>query len=407
MLSRGRLAFIFVSFLAVLLVVSGTISARSNAESEDGTDSPFKYLSVFMDVFSLVSKAYVDEPESDRLMAGAFEGTIDALDPFSLYIPGDYVDSYRKAREVGSRRSGLVLLKERGVAYVVAVEVGSPAAEAGVEMGDILSEINGLRTRKTPLFELIGLLAGPPGTEIHVERLRQGQKKKLTFQLADYEPPSVVLEARRGVPVLSIPAFFEGSVVSVEKSLETIARGADGLPGLEQAGKLVIDLRGVAGGDESAAYRIAGLFASGDLGALLQRGEPLESFEGAEPRWSGEVVLLTDRGTQGAAEVFASVLHQALDAQLVGSRTFGHSGRHVLVELSDGARLQLTDAFYTGPDRTPINESLEPDVRVRLWAGGADDDEMDDGMADDDPVLEAGLDAILDVAPDEELEAAA
>lgn len=404
MLTRGRLAFIFVSFLAVLLVVSGTISARSNADQEDGADSPFKYLSVFMDVFSLVSKAYVDEPEGDQLMAGAFEGTIDALDPFSLYIPGEYVEAYRSAREVGSRRSGLVLLKERGVAYVVAVEEGSPAAEAGLEMGDILSEINGRRTRKTPLFELVDMLAGEPGTAIEVERLRQGQKKQLSFELADYEPPSVVLEARRGVPVLSIPAFFAGTVESVEQSLATIAKGTDGLPDLAEDGKLVIDLRGVAGGDEASAYRIAGLFVDGELGALLQRGEALESFSGTEPRWQGEIALLTDRGTQGAAEVFASVLHQGLDAKLIGARTFGHSGRHVLVELSDGARLQLTDAFYTGPDRTPINESLEPDVRVRLWDIAADEDE---GAEETDPVLEAGLDALLNPPAEEEREVTA
>ncbi|MDA8019056.1 MAG: S41 family peptidase [Thermoanaerobaculia bacterium] len=405
MLSRGRLAFIFVSFLAVLLVVAGTISARSNAEQEDGTDSPFKYLSVFMDVFSLVSKAYVDEPEGERLMAGAFEGTIDALDPFSLYIPEEYVETYRASREIGSRRSGLVLLKERGVAYVVAVEEGSPAASAGLEMGDILSEINGLRTRSTPLFSLIDLLAGEPGTRIEVERLRQGQKKQLGFELADYDPPSVVLEARRGVPVLAIPAFFEGTVASVEQSLSTVARGAQGLPGLQDTGKLVIDLRGVAGGDAASAYRIAGLFVSGELGALLQRGKALESFVGAAPKWSGEVALLTDRGTQGAAEVFASILHQATEAKLVGSRTFGHSGRHVLVELSDGARLQLTDAFYTGPDRSPINKSLEPDVRVRQWLVEAETEGTDAETSD--PVLEAGLDALLEPAAEEEREAAA
>lgn len=403
MLTRGRLAFIFVSFLAVLLVVAGTMSAKSNRDQDDGTDSPYKYLSVFMDVFSLVSKAYVDEPEGDQLMAGAFEGTIDALDPFSLYIPADYVDTYQKAREVGSRRSGLVLLKERGVAYVVAVEKGSPAAEAGIEMGDILSEIDGRRTRQTPLFELMEILARPAGTEIAVERLRQGQKATLSFELADYQPPGVVLQARRGVAVLKIPAFFDGTVRSVEQSLQTIAKGAEGLPGLEITDKLVIDLRGVAGGVESAAYDAAALFADGELGALLRRDESLSSFEGAEPTWTGEVVLLTDRGTQGAAEVFASVLHQALDARLVGNRTFGHSGRHVLVELSDGGRLQLTDAFYTGPDLEPINESLEPDVRVRTWAM---DDSEDEEAANVDEVLEAGLDVLLGTG-DEEREVAA
>lgn len=417
MLSRGRLAFILVSLFCVFTVVGGTLYAAANRDADDGTDSPYKYLAVFMEVFGLVNKAYVDQPETDQLMSGAFEGTVDALDPFSLYIPAEHVDRYRAATEIGARRSGIVLLKERGVAYAVAVEEGSPADEAGIEAGDILSRIQGLRTRRTPLFELVALLAGPQGTEIEVERLRRGRKEEIRFTLAEYEPPPVVLEARRGVAVIRVPGFYDGTVASLERGLATLREvsvepGPEDAPsgdlpprleGLETTDKLVIDLRGVAGGRAASAYAAAGLFASGELGALLRRDEALEVFSREEePRFAGEIALLTDRGTQGAGEIFATVLHERAGARLVGERTFGHSGRHVLIPLSNGARVQLTDAFYSGPDREPIDESLQPDLRVRDW-GMPPSENVDEGAEEDDPVLDAALDELLaDDEPAEE-----
>jgi len=75
-------------------------------------------------------------------------------------------------------------------------------------------------------------------------------------------------------------------------------------------------------------------------------------------------VLLVDRGTLGAAEVFATVLRQKVKAELVGERTFGHAGRQAVADLSSGGRLLFTDAFYTGPDKKPLKEALKPDLLV-------------------------------------------
>ena len=58
------------------------------------------------------------------------------------------------------------------------------------------------------------------------------------------------------------------------------------------------------------------------------------------------------------------MLQQLAGAELVGERTFGHAGRQVLVELSSGGRVFLTDAFYAGPDGEVIDTSLVPTVLV-------------------------------------------
>jgi carboxyl-terminal processing protease len=140
---------------------------------------------------------------------------------------------------------------------------------------------------------------------------------------------------------------------------ETAAGVRDLLAGAAEAGheRLVLDLRGVAGGDPEVAYRIAELFAGGELGALTAKGKSLASFRGeAEPLWSGPLVVLVTRGTLGPAELLAEVLRQAAGAELVGRQDWA--------DLPSGGRLYFTDAFYAGPDGTPLAEGLEPDLRV-------------------------------------------
>ena len=400
-MSRGRLVFICISLTVVLFVAGTTMLAANNRQSDDGADSLYKYLSVFTEVFSLVDRAYVDELDPASLMAGAFEGTVDALDPFSLYIPSDQVEGYQATIEVGRQRSGIVVLKERGVAYAVAVEEGSPAAAAEIEGGHILSSIQGRRTRQMPLYEIQAILAGAAGTEIEVERLEpHGQKETVRFVLADYPSPAVELEVRRGIGVLRLPGFHDDTPASVESSLKVLAGGSEPLPELTETDKLVVDVRGVAGGDAAAAYRIAGFFASGELGALTQRDETVESFDGTlPPLWQGQIAVLISRGTQGAAEILTAVLQQSTGAKLIGEHSFGHSGRQRLLELSNGSRLQVTDAFYTGPDRKPLNDSLEPDVPIRAGQ------EPEDPEADE--VLERGLEVLLGEEEIEEEAAAA
>lgn len=389
MRSRSRLAFLLCSLLTVSLLLGGTLSAASSATAADkADDSPYKYLSVFMEVFGLATRAYVDEPKVGGLLDGAFEGSIDALDPFSLYVPAEAVPTFEATRKTGSKLTGMLLLKERGVAYVVAVEPGSPAAKAGLQSGDILASVGGVRTREAPLYQTLALLAGKPGTKLQIERLRFGQKTNVELELAEHPPVAVELRAEKGLAILRIPSFHPGTPKDVEKSLETVVAPGEMLPGIEAHDKLVIDLRGTAGGDEKAAYAVAGLFADGKLGSLLRRGEELETFKSGKKPFAARLMLLTDRGTQGAAEVFATILQQRAGAKLVGEASFGHAGRTEMLALADGSKLQLTTAFFTGPDGKPLQEGLEPDERVRLL----DDEE---GKPPKDEVLDRALELLL------------
>lgn len=355
-MTRTRMAFFLCSAAVVLCLLSGTLLGTVGAQ-ESEEDSLYKHLSVFTEVLSLVRQAYVDSPDLDALMAGALDGTTDALDPFSQYVPADEVEAYERARQVGVRYSGLTLLMERGVAYVVAVDPGSPAEAADLQPGDLVTEVDGRTTRVMPLWEVEEALAGEPGTEVTLELLRRGDPVIATFTLAAFEPPSPSLDAVDGVPVLRVPGFLPETREQVRELLATVAEA--------DHDRLLLDLRGVAGGDPEAAYAVAELFADGPLGALTAQGEELASFRGeSEPLWSGELVVLVTRGTLGAAEVLAEVLRQRTGAELVGEQTFGWAGRQDWAELPSGGRLYFTEAFYTAPDGEPLNDGLGPDLRV-------------------------------------------
>jgi carboxyl-terminal processing protease len=434
-MNRSRLLFLVFSSLLVLpmlmaLVVAadpgtgrradwrkgarGPHGERAESTEEDTFDTYLKYLKVFSEVLGLIRDTYVDEPNTDALMAGALEGVTDAMDPFSVYVPGPAVPGYVKALATGKSLSGLALLKERGATLVMSVEKGSPADAAGLKVNDLVAKLDGTSTRTTPLWEMQEALAGPPGTKVSLEVIRLGAPVQATFDLKPFTPPAVSLsqvgeateaaetadssgtpetpgtsagaagkkhaappappappvprsspngQGEKTATVLRIPSFRADTAEQVRGELGP--RGTAGrTPGSTEA-KLLIDLRGVSSGDPEQAYEVAKLFAGGDLGAMLRRKQELRRFESSDtPVWQGRLVVLIDRGTAGPAEVFAAVLHQRAGAELVGERTLGYAGHRSTAELSTGSRLFFTDAFYTGPDKKPINESLKPDLLV-------------------------------------------
>ncbi len=382
-MNRSRLLFVLFS-LASLLPILGSSLSRAATEDEAGQDSLTKQLSVFSDVLSLIRRAYVDEASVERLLEGALEGSTDALDPLATFVPARVVQSYQRTREIGSRRSGLTITKERGIAYILAVESASPGEVAGIERGDILADVEGRSTRTMPLWELQSFLAAEPGSQIKIKILRRGQRRDVTVTLEEFEVPRPRIEERQDVAVLRLSRLDQPAVAGVRGALEELSEA-----GQE---RLVLDLRGVAGGDAAAAYQVGGLFVQGRLGELKGGGDvPVDFRSTAAPVWQGEVAVLIDGGCLGPSEVLASILKQKASAHLVGQPSFGHAGRQAALTLSDGSQLLITDAFYTGPDGEPIDERLAPDELVnepgRPFAGRQD--------REGDLILERGVELLL------------
>jgi len=355
---RSRRRFLALSLVVMLPLVGGVLwSAGERGDKEPDPDSLYRYLAIFSETLNLVRQTYVEPTDIGTLLAGAMEGSTDALDAFSIYLPAAVSTAQESELVPGSRHAGLVILKDRGVAYVAGVEEGSPAVAADFRSGDILSRVGGRPTRQMPVWEINREFVPADGRELEIEVVRRGETKTLKLKLAQSEPPAPSLAPVQGHPLLRIPRIDSAAVEAVRALLSRAAA--------EGAAKLMIDLRGISGGDPVAAFALAGLLAEGDLGTLQEKEKVEKRFTGAGGvAYRGQLVLLVDGFTTGAAEIFAAVLQQKNGAKLVGVPTFGWAGARSRIELENGARLYLTTAFFAGPDGKPLSQKLTPDLLV-------------------------------------------
>ena len=352
----SRALFVLISVLLLAPIATGSLT-RAIASSDDKKDSFYREFAVFTEVLEHIRKRYVEETVLDELFAGAFDGAADALDPMATYVPADSVARYREALGHGIQRTGLQLVRDRGFLFVVGVAPGSSGDEVGLKSGDIVSKLNGRSTRLLPLWEARVMLGGEVGTKVAIEVLRQGQTKDFELTLREFETEEPNVEMREGVAIVQIGQFEPGLVERLEELLST--------PEVAKNGRLILDLRSIAGGSVDIALAAADLFVDGALGELRERTEVVETFTSSRERiWNGRLVLLTNRGSQGASEVFAVVLKQLAEAVTVGGGTFGHAGRSASRTLSGGGEFFYTDAFYVTPDGTMLNQTLAPDSAV-------------------------------------------
>ncbi len=155
-------------------------------------------LEPFLNALEQLQQKYVDESKVDsaRLMTKAEEGVVDALDPESLVLAG------AAAPAAGLTDPGLVIGVKDGVANILDVLEGSPAAAAGLRAGDRLMRVNGEPAYGKKRLEVERALAGQPGSRVVL--LWEDQDGEL--EEATVDRPAA-LRARRSSAILRATNF--------------------------------------------------------------------------------------------------------------------------------------------------------------------------------------------------------
>lgn len=130
---------------------------------------------------------------------------------------------------------------------------------------------------------------------------------------------------------------------------------------LERQGarKLVLDLRNCAVSTPEEGVLLADLFLdSGTIGSLEGQRVPKETFQASAAKtiFKGPLVVLTNRGTAGAAEIAASALMENKRAEAVGERTYGDASLRKAIPTEDGGAVLLAVAKYYSPEGKAIQD---------------------------------------------------
>lgn len=351
--------------LTLYTAVGGWISTRAQQPAND----PNAQLRIFESVLQHIQNDYVDEPNMDKVRAGALRGLAYGLDPYSTYLTPDQVKEFNAGNKDNVVGIGAELSQVASYLYVIAPMKGSPADVAGIKAGDIIEYIDNKATRDISLYDAKQLLNGAAGTEVKLRILR-ANASPLTISVKRGAARAASAEGRleaTKVGILRVNSFAEGEAADVRTRLQDLVK--------QGAQKIVIDMRDTAGGSLTEAVTVANLFIKDGVIAetVGREGKALKTFT-ADPKvtiFNGPVVALIDNGTAGAAEVVASALMERNRGQVVGEKSFGAGTEQQLFTLRGGDGLLLTTVkwassngkTFLGEDRQ--HSGVTPNVEVK------------------------------------------
>lgn len=383
-----RSKFILVVFSATLAsyaVIGGLMSMHAQQQPND----PGQQLRIFESVLQHIQQDYVDEPDLNKVRSGALRGLAYGLDPYSTYLTAEQVRGYRANPDANQVSIGAELSQFASYLYVIAPVKRGPAEQAGVLAGDIIEYIDTKATRDISLYDARQLLNGAPGSEVKLRILRSGTRPlTLTVKRSAVAVPAAEVRMEAGrIGVVRVNSLTDGESDDIRARVQEAQK--------QGAQKLILDLRGVAGGSLTEAVRVANLFIrDGALAQTVARGNKTLKTYTADPKetiFDGATSVLIDRGTAGAAEVIASAFIERKRGEVVGEKSFGAGAEQQLFTLRGGDGLLLTTVKWASTSGKPfLATGVSPSVEVKRpeLAEAIDPDDLTGN--DDDAVARPG-----------------
>jgi carboxyl-terminal processing protease len=275
---------------------------------------------------------------------------------------------------------GISVENRSGAIQVVSPVDGSPAQEAGIIAGDIVTHVDDTDVRGYALNDVVPLIRGPRGTVVRLTIERPGVGEPMVFALTRAEIRLQNIRARmldEQIGYVRIASFSRNAPAELSERINDLLN--------QQPSAIVLDLRSNPGGFVSSAVEITSQFLNDGV-VYYQRG-PSGDDQEYRTRGHGKmttvpIAVLVNRGTASASEITAAALRDSGRAVLIGEKTFGKGTVQTVRQLSDRSGLRLTSAQWLTPEKVPIHGlGLEPDVPV--------DGPPAPGAADDAAISEA------------------
>ncbi|MFI3282474.1 MAG: S41 family peptidase [Rikenellaceae bacterium] len=318
------------------------------ARGEDDKDR--EQLIKFNQFYSLLSKYYIDELESEQLIERAIRSVLGELDPHSVYYNAEDMKSIRESFEGEFSGVGIEFNVIDDTLRVVNTIVGAPAEKVGVMANDRIIRIDTTSIIGITQGEVPKRLRGEKGSRVDIDVIRHGYDEPLHFSII-----------RDNIPINTIDAAYklnsESGYIRVNRFAETTMKEfREAYKGLGDVENLVVDLRGNGGGLLTQAVEMANFFLPKGLVVVTTQGD-----ESREVRTttngeflSGNVVIMIDGSSASASEIVAGAIQDWDRGVIVGKRSFGKGLVQRQYPLADGSAVRITTSRYLTPSGRAI-----------------------------------------------------
>ena len=340
---------------------------------------------------NIIDAKFVEEYDETTMYDWAAGAMIDSLgNRWSYYIPASEYQSYLEQMENAYVGIGVtIVVREDGYIDIQKVEPGSPAQEAGIRPGDILTGVEGTDVSQMAVEEVKAQVRGKKGTRVQLQLRRGEQMLDLSVERREIRTAvatGTMLEGNVGlVKIVNFDGRCKQETLAAVESL--LDQGATAL---------IFDVRYNPGGYKDEMVGI--------LDYLLPEGALFRSvdYQGKEDvDYSDEkhldipMAVLVNRDSYSAAELFAAALQEYEAAVVVGEHTTGKGHYQNTFRLPDGSAAVLSVGRYTTPNGVNLDGvGIAPDVEALV------EDELyyqiygDYVLPQDDPQVQAALKAL-------------
>lgn len=314
--------------------------------------------------YNIINNNFYQEIDPAKLISGITEGLVDSLDDqYSEYFTAEEWKEYTAQLNGIYAGIGMLLGEDKDTKLVKGIKVfeGSPAAKAGLKVGDLILSIDGESTEGLNVEEVATKVRGEAGTNVTLKVFRDREELEFTITRAQIKVPSVSgkLINNNKTLYIEISSFGESTSTELAELLSSYSKLPD---------SIVLDLRNNGGGLVAQSMEVARYFIKGGT-VLYEVGREESSLENltvdGEKYLNKKLVVLVNGNTASASEILTGAIQDYQTGTIVGEQTFGKGVVQSMFNLSDGGIIKLTTKRYLTPNKRDINkEGIKPDIVV-------------------------------------------
>ncbi|MEI7699221.1 MAG: carboxy terminal-processing peptidase [Planctomycetia bacterium] len=294
------------------------------------------------------NQVFMDQTEAHEVLELYLSSMTHCLDPHSSYMSPQTLNDFETTMKLKLEGIGARLKYEDGYTTVEEViQGGAAAADGRIKKGDKIIGVSAdavadyVDVVEMKLTKVVDMIRGKKGTKVKLQVMKEGggiEEYELTrteVKITEDEVKGKVIETSEWIPgqsarigVLRIPSFYRdfqganqgGDFKSTSKDVKAVLEEFK----KQDVNVLIVDLRWNGGGALQEAIEVSGLFIP--RGSVVQVKEPGDSVqtyedEDAEVYWRRPMVVVCNRFSASASEIFAGAIKDYRRGIVVGDKT--------------------------------------------------------------------------------------
>jgi carboxyl-terminal processing protease len=367
--------FLTVIALIALLSISTPVHAAGLSSEDAG--------GAIGQVIDLIMSEYVGEELTQQMLyEAALRGISAVMDDYSEFLTDEDLESFTSELTGELFGIGTQLRQEEDEQpVIVRVFAGSPAEEAGLMRGDIITAVNNQTTRGKTITEVVDIILDPAKETATIQYKRDGVTATVRVTKAPISSLTVFTdtivnmtgEDYPDIGYINLSSFSENTARDLRRAFDNLKGG-----GID---KLILDMRLNAGGYLDVAEDICDM--------LVPAGPMYHTRDAAGNKHTenstletipfSQIAVLVDENTASAAELLSAALQDAEAAVIVGQTTYGKGVVQTIYGLPAGGAFKLTTQEYfrrSGEKVDGVGVVPDYEVLAEIRAYETPDDEM-------------------------------